>query len=124
MQVLSVSTTAPGRQPRSRAHGMRKFSIHIREGRVHIITEFPELLDIRDPIVRHIQCYIPCPLVARNEIFSDHNLHTHFILDPTLNVIRWKVMLRQNDLKELEKATRLMIYRMHYRRVQRLCYRL
>ena len=93
------------------------------EARTHLLTECSALQDIRQPLIRQIQNYIPTPLLATKDIYTDNILLTQLILDPTHNSISSIIPLPKEVLLKMEIPARLMCYKLHYRRAQTLGYR-
>ena len=93
------------------------------EARVHLIAECPMLQDIRKPLMIQIQNYIPTPLYASKFIFTNPELVTHLVLDPSHVSIKKVVQLTEEDLTGIEEISRLLCYRLHYRWAKCLGYR-
>ena len=92
------------------------------EARVHIITECPVMQDIRMPLMREIRNYIPTPSLTYKAIFSNKELITHLVLDPSHTKIKKLYQMTKMDYYNIEKVSRMMCYRMHYRRAQIMGY--
>ena len=97
--------------------------LSVPEARVHLITECPMLQDIRKPLMIQIQSKIPTPLYASKIIFTNPELVTQLVLDPSHVNIKKVVQLTEEDLAGIEATARLLCYRLHYRRAKYLGYR-
>ena len=93
------------------------------DGRVHFLMECKDLEDIRLPLLQEIQDYLPTSLLATKKILTNEQLLTQLILDPTQNSIKSLIQIPKDVMQKMEAPSRLMCYRIHYRRAQTLGYR-
>ena len=84
-------------------------------GQSSLPNRVPSYANIQEPLVIQMQTHIPTPLMVTTCIFTDKQLLIQFILDPTHTNIKAQIQIQKDVMQKLEKLSRLMCPRIHYR---------